>query len=137
MSPRTRYKTKQRELLLDYFETVPGIHVTANDVWEYFKTHEAEIGKATVYRQLEKLVDDGVIKKYVIDSSSAACFEYTGPDDGKDAGACIHCKCEKCGKLFHFRCDRMDEIQACLLEEHMFRIDHMRTVFYGLCENCS
>ena len=34
MNSRSKYKTKQREILLSYFETVPGVHVTASDVCE-------------------------------------------------------------------------------------------------------
>ena len=37
MNSRSKYKTKQREILLDYLESVPGVHITASDVCEYFK----------------------------------------------------------------------------------------------------
>ena len=33
---RSKYKTRQREMLLDYLKTVPGIHFTAGDVCGYF-----------------------------------------------------------------------------------------------------
>ncbi len=136
MDSRSKYKTKQRELLLRYLETVPGIHVTAGDVCDYLKSQGASIGQATVYRQLEKLVDEGVIQKYVIDGNSAACFEYVEPDSHADAKICFHCKCEKCGKLIHLHCDELDAIQAHLIAEHHFKLDPIRTVFYGLCEQC-
>ena len=45
-------------------------------------------------------------------------------------------KCEKCGKLIHLHCDELEEIQTHILKEHRFKMDPMRTVFYGLCENC-
>ena len=62
MNSKTKYKTKQREMLLEYFKTVPGIHVTAADVCGYLKDQGASIGLSSVYRQLENLVDEGVIK---------------------------------------------------------------------------
>jgi Fur family ferric uptake transcriptional regulator len=58
MNSRSKYKTKQREILLDYFKLVPGVHITASDVCDYLKEHGAPIGKSTVYRQLESLVDE-------------------------------------------------------------------------------
>ena len=136
MNLRSKYKTKQREILLAYFETVPGVHVTASDVCEHFKSLDAPIGQSTIYRNLESLVDEGIIKKYVIDGSSPACFEYVGPDSHEDVEICFHCKCEKCGKLIHLHCDELDEIQEHLLAEHHFKLNRVRTVFYGLCEQC-
>ena len=136
MNSRSKYKTKQREILLDYLESVPGVHITASDVCEYFKSQGANIGQSTVYRQLESLVDEGIINKYIIDGNSPACFEYVGTNSHEDADICFHCKCEKCGKLIHLRCDELEEIQVHLYEEHRFKMNPMRTVFYGLCEQC-
>ncbi len=137
MSSRSTYKTRQREMLIEYFETVPGIHVTAGSVCDYLRSHGAAIGQSTVYRHLEKLVDEGIIKKYIIDGSSAACFEYVEPNSHADAGICFHCKCERCGKLIHLHCEELEEIQSHLMAEHHFKLDPTRTVFYGLCDDCS
>ncbi len=122
--------------MLDYLESVPGVHVTAGDVCEYLKNRGANIGQSTVYRQLESLVDEGIINKYIIDGNSPACFEYVGADSHAEADICFHCKCEKCGKLIHLHCDELEEIQIHLYEEHRFKMNPMRTVFYGLCEQC-
>ena len=136
MNSRSRYKTKQREILLCYFETVPGVHVTAGDICDYFRSQGAPIGQSTIYRQLESLVDEGIIKKYNIDGSSPACFEYVDPDSHVDKEMCFHFKCAKCGKLIHVHCDELNELQSHLITEHHFKLDPIRTVFYGLCEQC-
>lgn len=136
MNSRPKYKTKQREMLLNYFEALPGIHVTAGDVCEYLKAEGAAIGQSTVYRQLENLVDEGIIKKYTIDGDSPACFEYVEPDSHIEGEVCFHCKCRKCGKLIHLHCDELEEMQSHLIREHGFQMDPVRTVFYGLCERC-
>ncbi len=136
MNPRSKYKTKQRKILMDYFEKIPGVHVTADDVCEYFRSCSAPIGQSTIYRNLEILVDEGIIRKYNIDGNSPACFEYTGADTEEDAENCFHCKCEKCGRVIHLHCDELKEIQSHLIKEHRFRLNPVRTVFYGLCEDC-
>ncbi|MCR4939735.1 MAG: transcriptional repressor [Treponemataceae bacterium] len=136
MSSRSKYKTKQRETLIAYLESMPGTHITASDVCEYFKEKGQPIGLSTVYRQLESLVDEGIVNKYTIDASSSACFEYMGGDSHKDAEACFHCKCEKCGKLIHMHCDELSEIGEHLFKEHNFKINSMRTVLYGICDEC-
>ena len=136
MSLRSKYKTKQREILLSYLETIPGVHITASDVCEHFKQQGDPIGQSTVYRQLENLVDEGLVNKYIIDGSSPACFEYVARDSHDEAETCFHCKCEKCGKLIHLHCDELDEMLVHLYTEHRFQLNPMRTVFYGLCEQC-
>ena len=137
MESRSKYRTKQREILLDYLRSGEGHHFTAHDVCSYLKEQGSPIGQATVYRQLESLVDEGVINKYVIDANSPACFEYVDHDHCCREGICFHCKCEKCGKLIHLNCDEMSGIVGHLNEEHGFRLNPKRTVLYGLCEECS
>ena len=71
MGTKPNYKTKQREQLLDYMKTVPGKHFTVNDVCEYLHRQGSTIGQTTVYRQIEKMVDEGIMQKYVIDAMKA------------------------------------------------------------------
>ena len=131
----SQYKTKQREALLSYLMSVPGEHVTAADVCSHFHAHGASIGTATVYRHLENLVDEGLVSKYLIDGSSPACFEFIGGDNcGEEV--CFHCKCEKCGRLIHLHCDELAGIGKHMAEHHGFVINPMRTVFYGVCDDC-
>lgn len=130
------YRTKQKEMLLEYLRSAEGEHVTAGDVCEYFKSKGLPIGQSTVYRRLESLVDEGIIKKYTIDNQASACFEYIG-DECHHEGNCYHLKCENCGKLFHLHCDEIDMLQDHIGKEHEFTLDPVRTVFYGTCKDCS
>lgn len=131
------YKTKQREIMMEYLEAMPGKHITAGDVCEHFKSKGQTIGQATVYRQLERLVDEGIVGKYIIDGNSPACFEYMGADSHKGAEVCFHCKCEKCGKLIHMHCEELEGIGEHLYEHHGFILNPLRTVFYGVCDECA
>lgn len=135
MSTKGQYKTKQRDELRTFLESMPGKHITAGDVCEYFKRSGKNIGAATVYRQLEKMVDEGLVTKYNIDATSPACFEYMGAHLSEDA--CYHCKCQTCGKLIHMHCDELTELQNHILNHHGFSIDPMRTVFFGICRECA
>ena len=137
MNNKTKYKTKQRDILIEYLESVPKTHITAGDVCEHFKRCGTSIGKAMVYRQLEGLVDEGVLQKYIIDTASPACFEYVGGNIHHSGEACFHCKCERCGKLIHLHCEELSAIGNHLMEHHGFRLNPLRTVFYGVCEDCA
>ena len=61
MSTRLKYKTRQKEMLIDYLSSVEGEHITANDVCEFFKSQGETIGQSTIYRHLESLVDEGMM----------------------------------------------------------------------------
>ncbi len=135
MKGKNAYKTKQGDELRTYFENMPGKHITAADICDYFRDTGKPIGMATVYRQLERMVDEGVIAKYSVDSGTPACFEYLG--EHLSDTTCYHCKCSVCGKLIHMHCDELPELQKHILEHHGFSIDPVRTVFYGVCSSCA
>lgn len=136
MGGKSLYKTKQREELLEYLISVQGRHITVSDIKKNFEDIGNSIGVATIYRQLEKMVDEGLVTKYVIDANTPACFEYVAQDPDHDRDVCFHCKCEKCGKLIHLHCEELEEMQGHLKEEHEFRLNPMRTVLYGICSEC-
>ena len=133
---KIQYKTKNKQLLLDYLRNTAGKHVTVQDICDHFKAQGASMGTTTVYRQLERLVEEGRVNKYIVDGSNAAYFEYVDHDHcGEET--CFHCKCEKCGQLIHLHCHELEAIQKHIFAHHGFQLDSLKTVFYGVCEACS
>ena len=65
MPSKVKYRTKQREILLDYLKTIPGEHITAGDVCEYFREQGSAIGQSTIYRQLERLPKRSEIRGFL------------------------------------------------------------------------
>ena len=128
------YKTKQQDLLFSYLEEMRGKHFTVEDVIAYFSEKNITLGKATIYRQLEKLVADGKVIRYFIDEKTAACFEYTGECAHEKNH--FHIKCEKCGKLIHIESREILRLQKSILKEHGITLNPHRTVFYGVCSDC-
>ena len=137
MAVKAQYQTKQMAKLLSYLKTVEGTHVTVADVCNYFKEQGINIGTTTVYRNLEKMVEQGLVAKYTVDGTSSACFEFLGEEHSCQKQDCFHCKCEKCGKLIHLQCEDVVKLETHMMEHHGFRMDPLRTVFYGVCSECS
>ena len=135
MADKTVYKTRQREELLSFLRTTKEEHVTVNEVCGHFQRCGCPIGTATVYRHLERMVDEGLVSKYLIDANSPACFAYIGRESHQGE-RCFHCKCKRCGKLIHLHCEELDGLGEHVLAHHGFAINPMRTVFYGLCADC-
>ncbi len=137
MTMKSQYKTKQRADIMAYLMNKSGEHVTAKDVCSHFEELGRPIGVTTVYRQLDKMVEEGVVNKYVLDGNSSACYEFVDSDHHPDGiVSCYHCKCDNCGKLIHLHCEEIEELIKHIEKSHSFAINPRRTVFYGLCEDC-
>lgn len=128
------YKTKQKEILLECLEQNKNIHMTAADISDKLRSMGHPLGMSTVYRQLDKLVASGHVRKYIIDENSSACYQFVG-----NTGHCcehFHLKCSVCGKLIHTDCSLMKQIACHMRESHSFEVDLSRTLLYGTCKEC-
>ena len=133
MSVKTTYRTRAQDELLSYLKSSPGKHHTAAEIRDFFSRGEKPIGTATIYRQLERFVDEGKIRKYILGPGDSACYAYV-PDE--HCSSHFHCRCDQCGRLIHLDCEELREIQAHLLGRHGFLWNTGKTVFYGLCDQC-
>ena len=87
---KAQYKTKQLLEIEDFLKENANKHVTVSDIILFFKEQGKNIGKATVYRHLERMVSDGSVHKYMLDAGDSACFEYIEDEDLHPV--CFHCK---------------------------------------------
>ena len=126
------YKTRQKQIIEEAVQETLGGHFTVENVMERLREKGQEIGKATVYRHINELVQEGTLKKYNAESGRSACFEYI---DEKNASI-YHFKCTVCNELIHVNCPALTHVKEHLLEEHGFMIDNAKVVFVGECENC-
>ncbi len=111
--------------------------MTAQAICEHFASVGQPMALATVYRQLGKLVDAGVIRRFSPGPSAPACYEYVGGGQHCHREACLHLKCRVCGKLIHLHCDEVTTVQAHMAVEHGFAWDISDTVFLGTCSECA
>jgi Fur family ferric uptake transcriptional regulator len=128
------YKTKQRELILNYLKENKNHHVVADDIAEHLKIQGNAVGKSTVYRYLDRLVNDGIVKKYFTEEGKSACYQYS---ENNNCNHHYHFKCTECGCLFHVECSHLDDMGEHIYQSHKFKIDLCKTVIYGICEKCN
>lgn len=129
------YKTKQRQVILNYMMEHQNSHVTVSHISDYLSEQGTPVGVTTIYRHLDKLLEQGLVRKYTVDASTCACYQYAA--DGKECHEHFHLKCECCGKLIHLECSHLDELIAHICSEHGFTLDPFRTVLYGTCRDCT
>ncbi len=137
MKTEAGYRTRQREMIVSYLAGAGGEHVTAKSVHGALVKSGRDIGIATVYRQLDRLVEEGLVRQYTLGGGEAACYEYIGGSDSCKHAPCFHCMCIECGSLFHMECGHLNDVADHLAAEHGFTINPQRTVFYGLCKACA
>lgn len=128
------YKTKQRMAILEFLKRNENAHVTAAMISDHLDQTGTHVGVATIYRHLDRLLESGEVRKYTVDGTTSACYQYARSD-----GQCrehFHLKCEKCGRLIHLECSHAMQTFDHLLEDHGFAVDLYRTVFYGQCREC-
>ena len=129
------YNTKQKEKLLDYLIKNKEKHTNVQEISAFLNAEGTPVGVATIYRQLDKLVDKGIVRKYAFDGKTCACYQYI--DSERGCHNHFHLKCLSCGRLIHLDCDHLAEISNHIAKEHGFQIDSSQTVFYGICSDCS
>ena len=125
------YQTKQGKALLEYLRKQGSRHVSVQEIAAGLTE---KVGTATIYRQLDKLVGQGQVQKFVNDGAPS-CYQYVG-DDAKSCMQHFHLKCSSCGALIHLECEEMGRLSEHILREHGFRTDPLRSALYGTCADC-
>ncbi len=134
MDSKSTYTTKQGKLILSCLKKHKKEHFTAEKVHVYLKEQGTSVGQTTVYRNLDKLVKEGVVIKYAGGEGQGACYQYI--EHPESCATHYHLICADCGRMIHLHCEYLDEVTAHLLEYHQFSMDKFKTVIYGLCRRC-
>lgn len=124
-----KYKTKHRDQLINYLKANSDKHLSIIDIQNDLK----DIPQATLYRLMDSLVKDGVVRKYIVEPSRSSCYQYAGCEQEHQH---FHLLCEKCGKLIHLECDEVNHLFEHIKDEHGFAIDVSKVNLYGLCDEC-
>ena len=127
------YMTRQQQAVLACIESCRDGCATAAELTELLHRQGHSVGLTTVYRQLEKLAQQGLVHKIVTDDG--ARYQYCPAH--QHGHVCCMIKCEQCGQMEHVDCGHLDELYRHLAAEHSFRINARRTLFYGVCSRCA
>ena len=124
---RPQRNTRQRQVVLEELRKVSS-HPTAAELYEITRARLPKISLGTVYRNLELLVENGVIQKLQI-SGSEARF------DG-DPERHYHVPCVRCGRV-----DDVHDLPGDFVKEEVqslngYEILECRLEFIGICPAC-
>ncbi|MDD6301838.1 MAG: transcriptional repressor [Bacillales bacterium] len=122
-----RRNTFQKELVLKVVRNNMG-HITADEVYEQIVLEYPSIGKGTVYRNLNILVEEGKIKKIEIPDGPDR-FDFTLRDH-------YHVKCTKCKKIYDVNMEEIPNLLTLVKNDIGFKFSSYDVLFKGICLEC-
>ena len=121
--------THQREAIARaLFES--GRHLSAEDVAERLKDRDEQIGKATIYRTLNLLVEVGLATEHDFDEGFKRYETRAGPSHHD------HLICTSCGSVTEFQRSELESLQEEVARRHGFQVLTRQLKLYGLCVEC-
>ncbi len=122
-----RRNTAQKKQILDTLKKL-NCHASAGMVFRELQMTDPSIGRATVFRVLSAMADDGELRR----------LKFTDDDDRFDITLIPHSHivCRGCGRVDDVWFDHDPEIAARVTDAAGFRVDEITIEFKGLCRNC-
>ncbi len=119
--------SRQREIILNTLKEYV-VHPTAESLYSKIKEKDPKISLATLYRNLNQLADNGIIKK--IDGlEDSAHYDH-------NTGEHYHFICKKCKRVFDVKPDVAPDLIRKTEDSTGFLIENHDVVFSGVCKDC-
>ena len=118
--------TVQMQRVLDYLSKVKS-HPNAESIYSQVKKDVPSITRATVYRNLNKLVDQRKVCRLEINGE----FRFDADCDLHE-----HCVCKNCGKIIEYTNKNFPKNLLKQFKSNKFSAESVNVIFYGLCYKC-
>lgn len=120
--------TKQKEIILDILER-HRTHPTIQEIYEYARKKNPNIGQATIYRNVKRLAEEGQIIK--LPNSTNESFHYD-----ININPHIHLFCHKCNKIVDIFDSDYANIIIGMEKIHNLLINKANIMLEGVCSEC-
>ena len=131
MNNTKKYQTKQKQFVRNVFMSNPNDNFTIEKLMSNLSHNNTFVSKATLYRTLDSMVQNGEIMRYNIDNHHL-CYQYKVCEGDSH----IHFKCKKCGNILHVKIPNIIKISQNIEKIYGIEVDMSKTILYGLCERC-
>ena len=122
--------TRERLVLFDEIFDRHG-HIDAEDLLAGMQSRGVKISRATVYRNLDLLVECGLVRKYRL-GRDRFLFEHVHRGQQHD-----HLVCTECGRVAEFVSPGIAALQTEICRAHGFVPDRHTLQISGLCTACA
>ncbi len=123
--------TVQQKIIAGQLAKLHGSHPTADEVYQSMKDEFPSISRATVYRNLNKMSDNGQALKVRVNSGADHFDDTLRPH--------YHVVCAKCGRVDDVEVDLPSNVAESLDKAAAsdFIITGYELLFRGLCSKCA
>ncbi len=126
------YRTEQRDVLISYLREHSDKQYTIGEVSRAL-AEGGQIGQATVYRLMKRLVEEGSVRCFSIGDGHRMYYQYVS---GERCMSHLHLKCTSCGRLYHLGACVSEFLEKQILATHRFQLDENLTMLFGTCHKC-
>jgi len=126
--PVTRRQTRQRTLIWDVLARADRGHLSAADVEVAVRAAGSPLHRATIYRTLDRLVDDGLLVRTNLGSEGS---QYEIAHDHHH-----HLVCESCGRVEHIPHDTVWRAIERIEADSGFELAGAHLNLQGRCSGC-
>jgi Fur family ferric uptake transcriptional regulator len=105
-------------------------HFTAEQLYAWVKKVEPLVGKVTVYRTLEQLVESGMVDEFSL-KKGVSTYEHVAGHDHHD-----HLLCVRCGKIEELSSPKLEKLKRDEAEKRGYEVISHTLKIYGLCPDC-
>lgn len=119
--------SKQREIILETLSANP-IHPTADQIYFMIKVIDPKISLATVYRNLNLLAENGIIKK-IEGLDGVARFDHNTHNH-------YHFICTKCNKVYDVPYEIAPDVVENISARTGLTIESCHVSLSGICHEC-
>lgn len=127
--------TRQRRMVLEVIASHPEEHLTAEEIFSYVKVGCPDIGLATVYRTIQLLNEMHLIDRVNFDDGFVRYEMGSALESGRKHRH-HHLICIKCGRVFSFQEDLLEELEAKIAATTGFVVVNHDVRLYGCCVEC-
>jgi len=119
--------TTQRQIILEEL-TKLKTNPTAIEVYDVVRKRLPRIGLGTVYRNLELMADNGMIRKIEVGGTQKRFEAITKPH--------YHIRCSRCGKVEDIDVEINDDLVKVAAKSSLYQIMGHKVEFSGVCPDC-
>lgn len=120
--------SKQRELILRALQGCTS-HPTADEVHGMLREDNPNMSLATVYRNLNQLVQNGIARKV---SMPGGADRFDGIQEEH-----VHLICEECGAVVNLPAECAPSPNKAAVEKSGCKINSHSILYYGFCKECN
>lgn len=128
------YRSKGSHLIECYADAHKGSSFSAKQIVDYAKECDVKIDIATIYRNLEKMVTDGLLLKTKSQESDSVIYQFV--EEHHDCHNHLHARCKNCGKIIHLEDETAERFINQVMERYGFAIKADLSTICGLCSDC-